>query len=52
MLEKNTIIYDFECATKKNMGHVPYFNHVTRLWKDEKIEETHLCIMIILKMLI
>ena len=23
LLEKNTIIYDFECATKKNMGHVP-----------------------------
>ena len=39
MLEKNTIIYDFECATKKNMGHVPYFNHMIRLWKDEKIEE-------------
>ena len=39
MLEKNTIIYDFECATKKNMGHIPYFNHMIRLWKDEKIEE-------------
>ena len=22
------------------MGHVPYFNHMIRLWKDEKIEET------------
>ena len=52
MLEKNTIIYDFECATKKNMGHVPYFNHMIRLWKDENIEEKHSCIMIILKMLI
>ena len=39
MLEKNTIIYDFECEIKKNIGHVPYFNHMIRLWKDEKIEE-------------
>ena len=23
----------------KNIGHVPYFNHMIRLWKDEKIEE-------------
>ena len=52
MFEKNTIIYDFECATKKNRGRVPYFNHMIRLWKDENIEEKHSCIMIILKMLI
>ena len=52
MLEKNTIIYDFECATKQNIGHVPYFNHMIRLWEDEKIEKKHSCIMIILKMLI
>ena len=38
LLEKNTIIYDFECATKMNMGDVPYFNHMIRLWKDEKIQ--------------
>ena len=37
LLEKNTIIYDFERATKKNMGHVPYFNHMIRLWNDKKI---------------
>ena len=52
LLEKNTIIYDFECATKNNMGHFPYFNHMIRLWNDEKVEEEHLCIMITLKMLI
>ena len=22
------------------MGNVPYFNHMIRLWKDEKIKET------------
>ena len=38
MLEKNTIIYDFECAIKPNIGHVPYFNHMIRLWKDERNE--------------
>jgi len=39
LLEKNTIIYDFECATKGAYGHVPYFNHMIRLHENKQIEE-------------
>ena len=37
---KNISIYDFERVTNKNMGHVPCFNYMIRLCKDEKNEET------------
>ena len=42
-LERNTIVYDFECATKENLGHKPYFNHMIKLYKGEIEEEKTLC---------
>lgn len=37
-LKKNTIIYDFESATKGNEGHYPYYNHMIKLFKGKEGE--------------
>ena len=43
ILEDNTIIYDFECATDGKDGHKPYFNHMIKLYKGLIDEEKTFC---------
>ena len=38
IVKENTIIYDFECATKGNEGHYPYYNHMIKLFKGREDE--------------
>ena len=37
-MKKNTIIYDYECASKPNTGHCPYYNHMIKIF-DGKVDE-------------
>ena len=39
ILADNTIMYDFECASKGNQGHKPYFNHMIHLYNGVEYEE-------------
>ena len=43
ILEDNTIVYDFECATKGKQGHIPYFNHMIKLYNGYIDEEKTFC---------
>ena len=38
IFEKNTIVYDYECASKGIEGHTPYFNHMVKIY-NSKIDE-------------
>ena len=40
---KNTVIYDFECATNGSLGHQPYFNKMIKLYKDQIDDEKTPC---------
>ena len=43
ILDDNTIIYDFECATCGKSGHKPYFNHLIKLYKGSIDQEQTFC---------
>ena len=43
ILEENTIIYDFECATQEKRGHTPYFNHLIKLYNGVIDQEQTFC---------
>ena len=43
ILEDNTIFYDFECATKGNEGHKPYFNHMIKLYNGVIDDQKTFC---------
>ena len=39
ILEKNTIVFDYECASKGIQGHTPYFNHMVKIYNGKVDEE-------------